>query len=68
LSGAGDELSRAAFPWDEVMQFGLSRLRLAPEQFWRLTLRELFWLAGGAYKADTLPRPIFNALMQRFPD
>ena len=29
------------FPWHEAMGFGLGVLRLAPDQFWRMTPREL---------------------------
>lgn len=29
------------FPWREAIGFGLGVLRLSPEQFWRMTPREL---------------------------
>lgn len=29
------------FPWKQAMGFGFGVLRLAPEQFWRMTPREL---------------------------
>jgi len=60
------------FPWDDVMAFGLGRLRLAPEQFWRATPRELaaaaHGLGGRAGEAGALPRDAFDALAQAFPD
>jgi uncharacterized phage protein (TIGR02216 family) len=29
------------FPWKQAIGFGLGQLRLPPEQFWRMTPREL---------------------------
>jgi uncharacterized phage protein (TIGR02216 family) len=29
------------FPWGTLMRIGLGHLRLAPECFWRMTLKEL---------------------------
>jgi uncharacterized phage protein (TIGR02216 family) len=58
------------FPWDEVIGFGLGTLRLAPDVFWRMTVREL----GHALKAvrgqhaAPLARSDLAALMARFPD
>jgi uncharacterized phage protein (TIGR02216 family) len=48
------------------MRLGLGELRLPPEQFWRMTLRELVAAFG-------TPDPTFNRqrmtdLMQHFPD
>ncbi len=73
MSGAGDAtLSRAVsatpFPWNEVLTFGFSRLHLPPAQFWQLSLRELFWLAGGTTQKNFMTHNDFSALMQRFPD
>lgn len=58
------------FPWEAAMGAGLGLLRLPPEQFWRLTLREL----SAALAALAPPRPaplprgrLFD-LMTRFPD
>ena len=56
-----------AFPWREAMAFGLGALRLPPEQFWRLTPRELGALAGG--DAVSAPdRDALAVLMRRYPD
>jgi uncharacterized phage protein (TIGR02216 family) len=35
-----------SFPWTRIMRLGLCELRLPPEQFWRMTLRELAVAAG----------------------
>jgi uncharacterized phage protein (TIGR02216 family) len=59
-----------AFPWDEAIGFGLGVLRLPPEQFWKMTPREL----AHAIRAVTgrngppLARMTFDQLMRRFPD
>ena len=62
------ERDRTFFPWASVIRFGLSRLRLPPEMFWRLSLIELTALIG----ADGLPamatRQGLEALMAQFPD
>ena len=58
------------FPWRQAIGFGLGVLRLAPEQFWRMTPREL----AAAMEAvlgpgqPTLDRAAFAALRARFPD
>lgn len=57
------------FPWKQAMGFGLGVLRLSPEQFWRMTPREL----ACAYTAVTgrgapLDRAGFSDLMERYPD
>ena len=58
------------FPWREAIGFGLGVLRLSPEQFWRMTPRELAYAIeavtgrGGA----PLSRAALNDLMTRFPD
>jgi uncharacterized phage protein (TIGR02216 family) len=52
-----------------VMAVGLGRLRLEPQVFWALTLREFAALAGlrgGASNGPT--RSVLAGLMQRFPD
>ena len=57
------------FPWKQAIGFGLGVLRLSPEQFWRMTPRELAYaieaLSGHAAPLD---RSSFNALLERFPD
>jgi uncharacterized phage protein (TIGR02216 family) len=58
------------FPWREAIGFALGVLRLPPEQFWRMTPRELA-LAIRAVRGPSsapLERNTLAALMQRFPD
>ena len=60
------------FPWEAVMAIGLGVLRLDPEVFWAMTLREFdAALAGasGRFSAEpSFDRARLIALMQRFPD
>jgi len=58
------------FPWREAMQFGFGVLRLSPEQFWRMTPRELACALIGARGGGVAPldRGGLDALMRRFPD
>jgi uncharacterized phage protein (TIGR02216 family) len=60
-----------AFPWDEVMAFGLGVLRLNPEAFWRMTPRE-FCAAYEGVNGKAPPGPLDHAalaaLMSAFPD
>jgi len=58
------------FPWREAMGFGLGRLRLPPDAFWRMTPRELAAAMEGVLgKAETPPgRAALDALMDRYPD
>jgi len=62
------ERTRTFFPWASMIRFGLARLRLTPEAFWRLSLVELVALID----ADDLPpmatRDGLAALMAQFPD
>ena len=52
--------------WDAALRLAVS-LRIPPEQFWRLSLRE--WRALAATpKAPILSRPTLDALIARFPD
>jgi uncharacterized phage protein (TIGR02216 family) len=50
------------------MTLGLSRLRLSPDVFWRLSLPELSAMAGVFGQAAGLSRREVEALMARFPD
>ncbi len=58
-----------SFPWEELIALGLHRLRLTPDLFWSLTLRELLVIAG--FRSGAAPatdRATLEALMARFPD
>lgn len=52
------------------MQFGLGELKLSPDQFWKLTPRELFAALGplNATHAAPLQRTELDRLMAAFPD
>jgi uncharacterized phage protein (TIGR02216 family) len=58
------------FPWKQAIGFGLGVLRLPPEQFWRMTPRELAYaieaVNGGC--GVSLDRGALSDLMKRFPD
>lgn len=57
------------FPWKHAIGFGLGVLRLPPEQFWRMTPRELAYaieVVGG--RGAPLDRGGLKDLMKRFPD
>jgi len=55
------------FPWARLMQLGLGRLRLPPEQFWRSTPRELI-AALGLTPSRPLLRQDLLELMKAYPD
>lgn len=58
-----------AFPWAEVMQIGLGQLRLAPKDFWALSLRELNAMIGAHMPVVNVPdRQVLDDLMQAYPD
>jgi uncharacterized phage protein (TIGR02216 family) len=60
-----------SLPWEALMQAGLGRLRLTPDDFWALTPRELQAALGvpsGGQGAVPLDRSGLAALMTRFPD
>jgi len=53
------------------MELGLGQLRLAPDQFWRMTLRELSAAARGARPetgGEAMTRASLSMLEMRFPD
>jgi len=58
------------FPWRRAIGFGLGVLRLAPDEFWRMTPRELSYAIGAltGRTAEPLPRHVFATLMTRYPD
>jgi uncharacterized phage protein (TIGR02216 family) len=57
------------FPWKQAIGFGLGVLKLAPEQFWRMTPRELAY-AIEAVSGHTAPldRATLAQLMKSYPD
>lgn len=57
------------FPWAQAIGFGLGVLKLSPEQFWRMTPRELSY-AIDAVRGRGAPfdRAAFGDLMTRYPD
>jgi uncharacterized phage protein (TIGR02216 family) len=56
------------FPWTAALHFGLGVLRLSPDAFWALSLRELLLLGGALRPAPGLDRAGLGALMRRWPD
>ena len=56
------------FPWEELIALGLHRLRLTPELFWSLTLREVLVIAGFRTGVPATDRAALEGLMARFPD
>lgn len=57
------------FPWREAIGFGLGVLKLPPEQFWRMTPRELAYaIEAVTRRRAPLDRDGFTALMKRYPD
>lgn len=58
------------FPWQEAIGFGLGVLRLPPEQFWRMTPRELAYAVAAmrGLGHEPMDRAAFDDLMQKFPD
>lgn len=62
------ERTRTFFPWASVIRFGLARLRLTPEAFWRLSLVELVALIDAGDLPPMATRRGLAALMAQFPD
>lgn len=57
------------FPWKQAIGFGLGVLRLSPEQFWRMTPRELAYAIEAASGRNApLDRNALAQLMARYPD
>jgi len=57
------------FPWKQAMGFGFGVLRLPPEQFWRMTPRELAAAVEAVTGArGSLDRAGLSELMRRYPD
>lgn len=59
---AGEGGRRDAFPWDEVMRFGLGVLRWPPTVFWAATPREI---AAAARPARPRGAPATRADLER---
>lgn len=54
-----------SFPWGPVMRAGLGVLRLPPEMFWRMTLKELAAALGRPQRAGA---KMLRELMKEYPD
>jgi uncharacterized phage protein (TIGR02216 family) len=54
-----------AFPWQRLMELGLGVLRLAPQDFWNSTPREIAAACGPQH--PPLARGSFDGLMKRYP-
>lgn len=54
------------FPWRALLKLGVRDLRLAPEQFWRSTLRELVHQTGSPPVQGL--RQSLSELMAQWPD
>jgi uncharacterized phage protein (TIGR02216 family) len=68
LTGAAPCPAAAPLPWDDIIRFGLSVLRLPPEAVWSLTLPEI---AAAARRGAGLAPPAraeLDALLAAFPD
>lgn len=57
------------FPWKQAIGFGLGVLRLSPEQFWRMTPRELAYaIETVSGRTAPLDREGLAQLMKSYPD
>ena len=57
------------FPWREAIGFGLGVLKLSPEQFWRMTPRELAYaIEAVSGRGAPLDRAALKQMMARYPD
>lgn len=54
------------FPWGRVMRLGLGVLQLPPEQFWRMTLKEL--MAAFTWPEAAMARQRLDEMMAAWPD
>lgn len=58
-----------SFPWESVLAYGLGCLRLHPNAFWALSLREFSALAARGFAPDAaMVRSGLAAMMAKFPD
>lgn len=62
--------NKPLIPWDSVIAFGLGRMRLPPDQFWALSLREFRALlpTGAAELSAPFARVTLEDLVKRYPD
>ena len=64
-----DRAKLQPFPWKQAIGFGLGVLRLAPEQFWRMTPRELAYaIETVTGRSAPLDREGLAQLMKSYPD
>jgi uncharacterized phage protein (TIGR02216 family) len=57
------------FPWKQAIGIGLGVLRLSPDQFWRMTPRELAYaIEAVTGRSAPLVRATLDELMTRYPD
>ena len=54
--------------WAGLMHAGLHRLRLTPDQFWRLTPSELAIMLGATSTRGPMRRSGLDGLMAAYPD
>ncbi len=54
--------------WPELMQSGLHRLQLRPQEFWALTPAELALMLGDVPRTRPLTRSRLEELARAFPD
>lgn len=54
--------------WSDLLHAGLHRLRLNPEEFWRLTPAELRIMLGQSVAASPMGRSELEQMMAKFPD
>ncbi|MGH7880800.1 MAG: rcc01693 family protein [Candidatus Binataceae bacterium] len=60
---------REPFPWKQAIGFGLGKLRLSPDAFWRMTPRELACaIETVSGRGAPLDRASLAQLMKRYPD
>jgi uncharacterized phage protein (TIGR02216 family) len=64
-----NERALTPFPWKQAIGFGLGVLKLSPEQFWRMTPRELAYaIEAASGRSAPLDRAALAQLMARYPD
>jgi uncharacterized phage protein (TIGR02216 family) len=56
------------FDWPALLKAGLCRLRLRPEEFWRLTPAELVVMLGEPQGVRPLNRARLDELIAAWPD